>query len=94
MATNTAKVTLPADNQVLITREFDAPPHLLWRALTEPELVKRLCLADAHLLALTQVALRCDEVFGPGPHDVEWAFEAGAPYLLQRRPVAAPRSSG
>jgi uncharacterized protein YndB with AHSA1/START domain len=37
----TAKVTLPADNQILITREFDAPRHLIWRAYTEPELIKR-----------------------------------------------------
>ena len=32
----------------------------------EPGLVARLCLADAHLQALSQVALRCDEVFGRG----------------------------
>ena len=57
----------------------------------EPALVERLCLGDAQLQALAQVALRCDEVFGPGPHDIEWAFDAGAPYLLQRRPIAAPR---
>ncbi len=42
MATSgTARVTLPADNQVLITREFDAPRRLVWRAFTEPELIKR-----------------------------------------------------
>jgi uncharacterized protein YndB with AHSA1/START domain len=37
----TARVSLPADNQVLITREFDAPRRLVWRAYTEPELIKR-----------------------------------------------------
>jgi uncharacterized protein YndB with AHSA1/START domain len=36
-----AVVTLPADEQILITREFDAPRHLVWRAYTEPELIKR-----------------------------------------------------
>ena len=36
-----AKVTLPADNQILITREFNAPKHLVWTAYTTPELVKR-----------------------------------------------------
>jgi uncharacterized protein YndB with AHSA1/START domain len=40
-SSGTAKVTLPADNQILITREFDAPRHLVWRAYTEPELIKR-----------------------------------------------------
>ena len=37
----TAKVTLPADNQILITREFAAPRTNVWRAYTEPELIKR-----------------------------------------------------
>jgi uncharacterized protein YndB with AHSA1/START domain len=36
-----AKVTLPADDQILITREFDAPAHLVYKAWTTPELVKR-----------------------------------------------------
>ena len=36
-----ASVTLPTDTQILITREFDAPRHLVYRATTEPELVKR-----------------------------------------------------
>ena len=34
-------MTLPSDTQILITREFDAPTHLVYRACTEPELVKR-----------------------------------------------------
>jgi uncharacterized protein YndB with AHSA1/START domain len=37
----TAKVTLPADNQILITREFSAPRRLVWKAYTTPDLVKR-----------------------------------------------------
>jgi pyruvate,water dikinase len=57
----------------------------------EPGLVERLCLSDSELRALSQVALRCAEVFGRGPHDIEWAFAAGAPYLLQRRPIAATK---
>ena len=36
-----ATVTLPTDTQILITREFDAPRHLVYRATTDPELVKR-----------------------------------------------------
>jgi len=36
-----AKVTLPADDQILITREFHAPKHLVYKAWTTPELVKR-----------------------------------------------------
>ena len=37
----TARVTLQGDRQILITREFNAPKHLVYRAVTEPELVKR-----------------------------------------------------
>ena len=32
----TAKVTLPADEQILITREFDAPKDLVYKAFTTP----------------------------------------------------------
>lgn len=36
-----AVVTLPTDEQILIVREFDAPPDLVYRASTDPELVSR-----------------------------------------------------
>ena len=36
--TGTAKVTTPADDQILITREFDAPPEKVFRAHVDPEL--------------------------------------------------------
>jgi pyruvate,water dikinase len=52
-----------------------------------PELIERLCLADAELDALCGLVSRCDEVFEAGPHDIEWAFESGTLALLQRRPV-------
>ena len=39
--TGTAQVTLPTDDQILITREFDAPRHLVFKAFTTPEHVKR-----------------------------------------------------
>jgi uncharacterized protein YndB with AHSA1/START domain len=35
------EITTPADDRILITREFDAPRHLVYRAWTTPELVKR-----------------------------------------------------
>lgn len=40
-STATAVVTLPGPDQILITREFDAPPALVYRACTEPDLVSR-----------------------------------------------------
>lgn len=39
--TGTAKVTLPADDQILITRDFAAPRQHVYRAWTTPDLVKR-----------------------------------------------------
>jgi uncharacterized protein YndB with AHSA1/START domain len=36
-----AKVTTPSETEILITREFDAPRHLVYRAYTDPELVSR-----------------------------------------------------
>jgi uncharacterized protein YndB with AHSA1/START domain len=36
-----ATVTLPSDREILITREFDAPRHLVYRAWTTPDLVRR-----------------------------------------------------
>ncbi|HEU0246140.1 MAG TPA: SRPBCC family protein [Gaiellaceae bacterium] len=41
VSSGTATVTLPTDEQILITREFDAPKHLVYQAWTTPELVKR-----------------------------------------------------
>ncbi len=36
-----ATVTLPADDQILIRREFDAPKELVYEAWSNPELIKR-----------------------------------------------------
>lgn len=36
-----AALTLPAEDQILVTREFDAPKHLVYKAWTTPELVAR-----------------------------------------------------
>jgi uncharacterized protein YndB with AHSA1/START domain len=36
-----ATVTLPSDREILITRQFDAPAALVFKACTTPELVKR-----------------------------------------------------
>jgi uncharacterized protein YndB with AHSA1/START domain len=36
-----ATVTLPSDREIVITRRFDAPAHLVFKACTTPELVKR-----------------------------------------------------
>jgi uncharacterized protein YndB with AHSA1/START domain len=51
-------VTLPADTEILITREFDAPRHLVYRAWTTPELIKRWWGGDRGECTSAEVDLR------------------------------------
>lgn len=51
--------------------------------------VEAPCLSGDQLAALAGLAARCDQAFGAVPHDIEWAVEGAALYLLQRRPVTA-----
>ena len=53
-----ATVTLPTDEQILITREFDAPRHLVYRAWTTPELVRRWWTADRGDATTVEIDLR------------------------------------
>ena len=53
-----ATVTLPTDDQILITRTFDAPKHLVFRACTEPELVKRWWNAKRGTVTACEIDLR------------------------------------
>ena len=54
----TAKVTLPADEQILITREFNAPRHLVYKAYTTPELVKRWWAGRRGTVTSAEIDLR------------------------------------
>ena len=49
-----------------------------------PEQINQLCLEDAQLAALGELALLCEKVYGPR-RDIEWAFQDGKLYLLQCR---------
>ena len=53
-----AVVTLPSDTQILITREFAAPKHLIYKAWTTPELIKRWWPANRGKMTLAEVELR------------------------------------
>ena len=54
----TATVTLPSDTQILITREFDAPKELVYRAWTTPELVERWWHANRGEMTVCEIDLR------------------------------------
>ncbi len=53
-----AVVTLPADTQIQITRDFDAPRHLVFRAWTTPELIERWWSGDRGEVTSIEVDLR------------------------------------
>jgi uncharacterized protein YndB with AHSA1/START domain len=57
-SSGTAKVTLPTDTQILITREFDAPRHLVYKAWTTPELIKRWWSGERGTVTSAEVDLR------------------------------------
>jgi uncharacterized protein YndB with AHSA1/START domain len=57
-SSGTAKVTLPTDEQILITREFDAPRHLVYRAWTTPELVRQWWSGKRGEMTVCEIDLR------------------------------------
>jgi uncharacterized protein YndB with AHSA1/START domain len=57
-SSGTATVTLPTDEQILITREFAAPKELVYKAWTTPELVKRWWNANRGEVTVAEIDLR------------------------------------
>ena len=58
VSSGTATVELPTDEQILITREFDAPKHLVYKAYTTPELVRRWWHANRGEMMIAEIDLR------------------------------------
>jgi hypothetical protein len=56
-----------------------------------PAQVSQLCLDDAQLAALGELALQCEQVYGPR-RDIEWALQDGTLYLLQCRAVTTGKA--
>ncbi len=57
-ASSAAVVTLPSDTEVQITRVFDAPRDLVYRAWTTPELVRRWWAGDQGEVKSAEIDLR------------------------------------
>jgi uncharacterized protein YndB with AHSA1/START domain len=57
-ASRKATLTLPTDEQILITREFNAPRNLVWKAWTTPELVRRWWHANRGEVTICEIDLR------------------------------------
>jgi uncharacterized protein YndB with AHSA1/START domain len=56
--TGTLKVTTPSDQEIVMTRVFDAPRHLVFDAFTKPELLKRWFGPRGWSLVVCEVDLR------------------------------------
>jgi uncharacterized protein YndB with AHSA1/START domain len=54
----TAPLTTPTETQILITREFAAPKHLVFRAWTTPELIRRWWSGHRGTVTIADVDLR------------------------------------
>ena len=57
---HTFTVTTPSDQEIRMTRLFDAPRHLVFEAMTRPEHVKRWwgCLGDGYSVPVCEIDLR------------------------------------
>lgn len=51
-------VTLPSDTEILLTREFDAPAPLVYKAMTTPEYVRRWWNCMDHKMPVCEIDLR------------------------------------
>ena len=57
-SSGTAVVTLPTDTQIKIVREFNAPRHLVYKAYTTPELIRRWWNAKRGVVTVAEVDLQ------------------------------------
>jgi len=57
-SSGSATLTLPTDEQIQVVREFDAPRHLVYKAWTTPELVKRWWNAKRGEVTVAEIDLR------------------------------------
>ena len=83
-----ARVTTPSEREIALTRGFDAPARLVFRTLTEPELVKRwLYGPEGWSFAVCEIDLRVG-----GAYRYQWrgpdgsAMGLGGVYVEIARP--------
>ena len=84
-----ATITLPSDTEILITRAFDAPAELVFKAFTTPELVKRWWGFDTSEWHVCEIDLRVGGTWRYLIHDRDMEvgfhgefFEIDAPHRL------------
>lgn len=72
------KVTLPSDTEILMSRVFEAPRHLVFEAMTRPEYIQRWwgCM-DGFSMPVCEVDFRVGGKYrfvGRGPDGAEFGF--------------------
>ena len=57
---DTFKATTPSDREIVLTRLFDAPRHLVFEAMTKPEHVRRWwgCLGEGYSVPVCEIDFR------------------------------------
>lgn len=92
MASNSFSVTTPTDREIVITRTFDAPRHLVWDAMTKPDLIRKWLFSPPGW-SLTE----CTEDIRPGG-SFHWLWSGpDGPAMSMRgvyREVVPPRPDG
>ncbi len=76
-------VTLPSDTEIAMTRTFDAPVALVWKAFTEPAMLRRWLLGpDGWEMPICEVDLRVGGKwrYGWAQPDGSGAFEMHGEY--------------
>lgn len=76
-------VTLPSDTEIAMSREFDAPAALVWKAFTTPSLLRRWLLGpDGWEMPICEVDLRVGGKwrYGWAQPDGSGAFEMYGEY--------------
>jgi uncharacterized protein YndB with AHSA1/START domain len=82
------EIMTPADNEVRITRDFDAPRELVWDCHTKPELIRRWQFGfEGWSMSRCEMDLRAGGQYryvltGPNGEEMAW----GGVYLEVRRP--------
>ena len=70
---STLKITTPSDREIVMTRVFDAPRHLVFEAFTKPELLKRWLLGPpGWQMTLCEVGSKVGDSYR-----YEWKHEDG-----------------
>ena len=88
MMTNALQITTPKENEVVMTRVFNAPRPLVFDCWTKPELVKRWMLGpDGWTFAVCEIDLRVG-----GGYRFVWRNPDGAVMGMRGtyREIAAP----